>query len=97
MILAEFYVSQKKKKKKETMHFTIICVALICPKNHLVEVVKCHPGYGSSNSRGNGLAGIPNKVWYGKYLGGILLVIFVLHFKVPVEERREREREGEVS
>lgn len=91
MILAEFYVSQKKKKRRNRAFYHYLCSSNM-PKNHnhLVEVVKRHPSYGSSNSGGNGLAGIPNKVWYGKYLGGILLIIFVLYFKVPVEERRER-------
>ena len=72
-----------------------------------MEVVKLDSSNSSSDSGGNGLASVSNKVWNGEYLGRLFLVVLIWYFKVPYEgrkgkkeggrkgRRKERERRGE--
>ena len=49
----------------------------------LMEVIKLHPSHSSTDTGGNGLAGITNKVWNREDLGGFLLILLVTNLKMP--------------
>ena len=56
-----------------------------CSSNNinLVEVIKLHTSHCSTDTRGDGLASISNKVGDGEDLRGLLLIVLVTNLKVP--------------
>ena len=56
-----------------------------------MKVIELHTSYSPTDARGNGLASVSDKVGHREDLGGLFLVVLVLHFEVPVVGELELE------
>ena len=56
---------------------------IISSVSHLMEVIELYPSHSSTDSGGNGLTGITNKVRNREDLRGLLLILLVTDLKMP--------------